>query len=137
MLPEGLPRVRGDAERLGQVMVNLLHNAIKFSPGGATVTVGAHPADDSVALEVRDQGVGIPRAERDRIFERFYKVDKARERGQGGTGRNKREHSNPVVFRLVRPISLGGHLFRRGCEHGHDTGQRCRHPFPGSYCAFA
>ena len=85
-LPDDLPRVRGDAERLGQVLVNLLHNAIKFSPEGSTVTVAARRDDDGVAVDVRDQGVGIPRAERTRVFERFYKVDKARERGHGGTG---------------------------------------------------
>ena len=83
-----LPPVRGDEERLGQVLVNLLHNAVKFSPEESVVTVGARRADDArfVAVSVVDQGVGIGRADLDRVFERFYKVDKARERGQGGTG---------------------------------------------------
>jgi two-component system phosphate regulon sensor histidine kinase PhoR len=85
-LPPDLPRVLGDGERLGQVLVNLLHNAVKFSAQGSTVTVAARQEDGSVAVEVRDQGVGIPRAEQTRVFERFYKIDKARERGQGGTG---------------------------------------------------
>jgi two-component system phosphate regulon sensor histidine kinase PhoR len=83
-----LPVVRGDEERLGQVLVNLLHNALKFSPSESVVTVGARLAEESgfVAVTVRDKGPGIARADLDRIFERFYKVDKARERGPGGTG---------------------------------------------------
>jgi two-component system, OmpR family, phosphate regulon sensor histidine kinase PhoR len=85
-LPEDLPRAWGDGERLGQVLVNLLHNAVKFSPQGSTVTVAARQDDGSIAVEVRDNGVGIPRAEQARVFERFYKIDKARQRGQGGTG---------------------------------------------------
>lgn len=90
-----LPDVLGDAERLGQLLVNLVHNAIKFSPAGGAVTVRARggPTDGSapeatptVLIEVEDQGVGIPAADLPRVFERFYKVDKARVRGQGGTG---------------------------------------------------
>ena len=81
-----LPRVWGDEERLGQLLVNLLHNAVKFSPGGSRVIVRARRDDGQLVLTVRDEGVGIPTAELDRVFERFYKVDKARVRGQGGTG---------------------------------------------------
>ena len=86
-LPEdGLPPVWGDEERLGQVLVNLLHNAIKFSPPASMVTVSADVTEGQVAVRVRDQGMGIADSDLDRIFERFYKVDKARQRGQGGTG---------------------------------------------------
>ena len=85
-LPAELPAAWGDDERLGQVLVNLLHNAVKFSPPDTTVTVSAHVAEPFVAVVVRDQGVGIPAADIDRVFERFYKVDKARQRGMGGTG---------------------------------------------------
>jgi two-component system phosphate regulon sensor histidine kinase PhoR len=81
-----LPRVAGDLERLDQLLVNLLHNAIKFSPPGAHVTVGAQAADGVVTVTVADEGMGIPAADLDRVFERFYKVDKARQRGMGGTG---------------------------------------------------
>ncbi len=81
-----LPWVRGDAERLEQVLVNLLHNAVKFSPVGSTVEVSARQSGDHVAVEVRDQGVGIPRSDIARVFERFYKVDKSRTPGRGGTG---------------------------------------------------
>jgi two-component system phosphate regulon sensor histidine kinase PhoR len=84
---EPLPPVRGDAARLGQVMVNLLHNAVKFSPDGGEVSVSVRPADAGVVVAIADHGVGIPRAAQPRIFERFYKVDRARVRGEtGGTG---------------------------------------------------
>ena len=90
-IDDGLPPVLGDAERLGQLLINLLHNAIKFSPAGGDVTVRARPDASTgrpgfVTLEVEDHGVGIPAEDLPRIFERFYKVDKARVRGAGGTG---------------------------------------------------
>jgi two-component system phosphate regulon sensor histidine kinase PhoR len=80
-----LPTVRGDEARLGQVVVNLVHNAIKFSPDGGEVLVAVRRAGDEIALSVTDHGIGIKRADRARIFERFYKADRARVRG-GGTG---------------------------------------------------
>ena len=82
-----VPPVRGDEARLGQVLVNLLHNAVKFSPDGGEVRVSVRAAGDEVVVAVADHGVGIPRAAQARIFERFYKVDRARVRGEaGGTG---------------------------------------------------
>jgi two-component system phosphate regulon sensor histidine kinase PhoR len=82
-----LPPVRGDEARLGQVFVNLLHNAVKFSPDGGDVVVTVRVEDGGVVSSVADRGVGIPRAAQARIFERFYKVDRARVRGEaGGTG---------------------------------------------------
>jgi two-component system phosphate regulon sensor histidine kinase PhoR len=84
---EYLPQVRGDAARLGQVLVNLLHNAVKFSPDGGDVSVSVRRAATEVTVAVADHGVGIPRGAQARIFERFYKVDRARVRGEtGGTG---------------------------------------------------
>ena len=80
-----LPTVRGDEARLGQVVVNLVHNAIKFSPDGGEVLVAVRRAGDDIELTVTDHGIGIKRADRARIFERFYKADRARVRG-GGTG---------------------------------------------------
>jgi two-component system phosphate regulon sensor histidine kinase PhoR len=82
---ERLPFVRGDEARLGQVLVNLLHNAVKFSPDGGRVRVRVRVEGDEVVTSVQDQGIGIPRAAQTRVFERFYKVDRARARG-GGTG---------------------------------------------------
>jgi two-component system, OmpR family, phosphate regulon sensor histidine kinase PhoR len=80
-----LPPVRGDEARLGQVLVNLLHNAVKFSPTGGDVTVRVAVAGREVIASVEDRGVGIPKALLGRVFERFYKADRARVRG-GGTG---------------------------------------------------
>ncbi len=82
----GLPRVRGDAARLGQVVVNLVHNAVKFSPDGGQITVRTFGKGDDVVTSVEDHGIGIPRAARDRVFERFYKVDRARLRAEAGGG---------------------------------------------------
>jgi len=82
---DGLPTVHGDRERLGQVIVNLVHNAVKFSPDGGEVLVRVRALDGAVEVAVIDHGIGIARADRARIFERFYKVDRARARG-GGTG---------------------------------------------------
>ena len=85
-LPERVPPVRGDEDRLGQVLVNLLHNAVKFSPDGGRIVVGVREDPAGVRVWVRDPGIGVPRADLARIFERFYKVDRARVRGRGGTG---------------------------------------------------
>jgi two-component system phosphate regulon sensor histidine kinase PhoR len=86
-VPAWIPAVRGDEARLGQVLVNLLHNAVKFSPDGGEVRVSVRSAGDEVIVAIEDHGVGVPRAAQARIFERFYKVDRARVRGEaGGTG---------------------------------------------------
>ena len=82
---EAAPTVHGDEDRLGQVIVNLVHNAVKFSPGGGEVTVAVRPVGEDVVTSVTDHGIGISKADRVRIFERFYKADRARVRG-GGTG---------------------------------------------------
>jgi two-component system phosphate regulon sensor histidine kinase PhoR len=96
-----VPPIRGDEGRLGQVVVNLVHNALKFSRPEAldedpasSARVGGQPQEvrvivrssgDEVTLAVQDHGIGIPKADQDRIFERFYKVDRVRPR-TGGTG---------------------------------------------------
>ncbi len=85
-VPPAVPRVRGDRERLGQALLNLLHNAVKFSPSGSCVTVRVTAAESEVVVAVEDHGQGIPRAALPRVFERFYKGDRARTRGAGGTG---------------------------------------------------
>jgi two-component system phosphate regulon sensor histidine kinase PhoR len=85
-LPDRIPPVRGDEDRLGQVLINLIHNAVKFSPNGGEIVVGAREDSRVATVWVRDPGIGVPRAELRRIFERFYKVDRARVRGRGGTG---------------------------------------------------
>lgn len=83
--PEPVPLVRGDDSRLGQVIVNLVHNAVKFGADGGEVTVRVRREGEEVVVAVVDRGIGIPAADQPRIFERFYKVDRARVRG-GGTG---------------------------------------------------
>jgi two-component system phosphate regulon sensor histidine kinase PhoR len=85
-VPAAVPLVRGDAERLGQALLNLLHNAVKFSPTGSVVTVRVAPTESRVIVAVEDHGQGIPRLALPRVFERFYKVDRARSRVAGGTG---------------------------------------------------
>lgn len=80
-----LPPARGDEDRLGQVIVNLVHNAVKFSPEGGPVTIRIGQRGDEIVTAVEDHGIGIPATDQPRIFERFYKVDRARVRG-GGTG---------------------------------------------------
>lgn len=85
-LPDRVSPVRGDEDRLGQVLVNLLHNAVKFSPNGGAIVAGVRETADEITVWVQDPGVGVPRADLARIFERFYKVDRARVRGRGGTG---------------------------------------------------
>jgi len=85
-LPADLPPVLADAERVKQVITNVVHNAIKFTPAGGQVTLSAEPVGDEVIISVRDTGVGIPADELPRIFERFYKADRARSGGGTGLG---------------------------------------------------
>jgi two-component system phosphate regulon sensor histidine kinase PhoR len=75
-----------DEEALGQILDNLVDNAIKYTPQGGSVRVSWHAEDDQVCLQVQDTGIGIPEPDLHRIFERFYRVDKARSRELGGTG---------------------------------------------------
>ena len=82
-VPEHVPAVLGAEDRLGQVFINLLHNAVKFSPDGGDVTVRVWSAAEEAIVAVEDHGIGIPKADQARIFERFYKADKARRRGAG------------------------------------------------------
>jgi two-component system phosphate regulon sensor histidine kinase PhoR len=84
-VPAGL-RVKADAERLQQVLFNLVDNAIKYGRSGGGVWISARPAAALAEVSVRDNGPGIPPDSVDRVFERFYRVDKARSREQGGTG---------------------------------------------------
>ncbi|HEY8342717.1 MAG TPA: ATP-binding protein [Calditerricola sp.] len=84
-VPEDL-RVYADRDRLRQILLNLLNNAIAYTPPGGRITLTGGEDADSSWLTVRDTGSGIPREHLDRIFERFYRVDKDRSRRSGGTG---------------------------------------------------
>jgi two-component system phosphate regulon sensor histidine kinase PhoR len=95
--------VRADARALEQVLVNLLENAGKYTEPGGRIEVRAEPVGDMVRVSVEDTGIGIPEAHLARIFERFYRVDKARSRALGGTGLGL-----SIVRHLVE--SMGGQV---------------------------
>lgn len=85
-VPDDLPPLRADESRLQEVVYNLLDNAVKYSPPGGRVIVRARRADGRITIAVSDDGPGIPARDLPRIFERFYRADKARHRELGGTG---------------------------------------------------
>ena len=75
-----------DTDKMTQVIDNIINNAIKYSPDGGKITVTMKTTDDQMILSISDQGLGIPKQDLPRIFDRFYRVDRARSRAQGGTG---------------------------------------------------
>lgn len=85
-LPEAIPPIRADSQKIHQVLVNLLHNAISYTPDEGSITLEVGPTQDGVEISVADNGIGIPPEDLSRIFERFYRVDKGRSRELGGTG---------------------------------------------------
>ncbi|GAV25727.1 PAS domain-containing sensor histidine kinase [Carboxydothermus islandicus] len=85
-LPENLPLVLADGDMISQVLINLIDNAIKYTPAGGKIEVSADVKGSWVEVVVKDTGIGIPEESQKRIFERFYRVDKARSRELGGTG---------------------------------------------------
>ena len=103
-----LPLITGDRSRLEQVMMNILGNAVKYTPDGGHIRVTAGSGADSVWMEVCDDGIGIPEKDRDRIFDRFYRVDKARSRESGGTGLGL-SIAKEIVQRHHGTISLAPH----------------------------
>ena len=85
-LPEEIPPLRGDAGLLRDVLQNLIDNAIQYTPPGGRIHVSALAKEHEIVITVADTGIGIPLADQERIFERFYRVDAARSREAGGTG---------------------------------------------------
>jgi two-component system phosphate regulon sensor histidine kinase PhoR len=106
-LPQDMPQVLADCERVQQVVTNLVHNAIKFTPSGGAIELSAESREDEVLLAVRDSGVGIPEEDLPRIFERFYKVDRARSGGGTGLGLSIAKH-------IVQ--GHGGHIWAESVE---------------------
>jgi len=120
-----LPLIVGDRSRLEQVLMNVIGNSIKYTPDGGHICVTAGTTEEQVWIEVRDDGIGIPEKDRSRIFDRFYRVDKARSREFGGTGLGlsiakeivERHHGTiglaphegpGTTVRLVLPVSQNG-----------------------------
>ena len=124
-----LPMITGDRSRLEQVMMTVLSNAIKYTPDGGTIEVDAGITGKNVWMEVSDNGIGIPKQDRERIFERFYRVDKARSRESGGTGLGL-SIAREIVLRHNGSIALTDHdgpgttvrillpIRQEGCEEG-------------------
>ena len=85
-LPEEMPPVMGDPERIQQVIINIITNAIKYNKPQGSIAITGGTEGEQVFLRVEDTGIGVPKADVERLFERFYRVDKARSRESGGTG---------------------------------------------------
>ena len=118
----GSATVVGDRRRLGQIVRNLLDNAIKFSPDGGIVTLRAGRKEGAPFLTVTDEGPGIPRAEQDKIFQRFYQVDRSRSKSRPGTGLGL-----AIVKHLVH---LHGGAIEVESEPGSGSTFRIRFPEP-------
>lgn len=118
--------VRGDPGRLKQVIVNLLDNAIRFTPRGGTVTLRTGNSGGYIVLEVLDTGIGIPAAALGRVFDRFYRVDEARSREDGGAG---------LGLSIAKSIcSAHGARIEVDSEVGHGSCFRLRFPPPQGVC---
>jgi two-component system phosphate regulon sensor histidine kinase PhoR len=85
-IPSDLPSLRADETRLQEILYNLLDNALKYTEAGGRIRLSAERREEEIALSVSDTGAGIPEADLPRVFERFYRADKARSREVGGTG---------------------------------------------------
>ena len=117
---DDLPPLEADEARLQEVIYNLLDNAVKYSAAGGKITVRANSADGQLDLSVSDNGAGIPAADLPRIFERFYRADKARHRELGGTG---------LGLSIVKHIAqLHGGSVEAESELGRGTTVRVRLP---------
>ena len=104
VVADDLPLVDADRDKVRQVLVNLVENAIKYSPDGGRVEVGVESQEENVLFHVRDEGLGIPSDEQSRVFEKFYRVDPHMTRGVGGTGLGL-YICNELVSRM------GGHIW--------------------------
>jgi two-component system phosphate regulon sensor histidine kinase PhoR len=112
-MPPVLPKVHGDEERTRQVLLNLVDNAIKYSPSGGRIEVSLSAVGEWLRFSVQDEGLGIPVGEQERIFEKFYRLDPDQRRGIGGTGLGLY-----ICRELIR--SMGGRIWVES-EPGHGT----------------
>jgi two-component system phosphate regulon sensor histidine kinase PhoR len=103
-VPPVVPKVHGDAERTRQVLLNLLDNAIKYSPSGGKIELALEAVGERLRFSVTDNGLGIPIGEEERIFDKFYRLDPDHRRGIGGTGLGLY-----ICRELVR--SMHGHIW--------------------------
>jgi PAS domain S-box-containing protein len=103
-VPDEMPLVEADRDKVRQVLVNLVENAIKYSPDGGRVEIGVEPHEENVVFHVQDEGLGIPSDEQSMVFEKFYRVDPHMTRGVGGTGLGL-YICNELVSRM------GGHIW--------------------------
>lgn len=85
-IEENLPNIVGDKDGIEQVILNIISNSIKYTPSNGEIDIFAKEVDDGILVRIKDNGMGIPEKDMERIFERFYRVDKARSRELGGTG---------------------------------------------------
>jgi two-component system phosphate regulon sensor histidine kinase PhoR len=106
---EAIPPVLADSSRLEQVLVNLLHNSIKFTPEGGYIALRANQDADNVVFSVTDTGIGIPTNDMSRIFERFYKIDRARRTGGTGLGLAIARHLVEAHGGKIWAESIEGH----------------------------
>jgi two-component system phosphate regulon sensor histidine kinase PhoR len=119
-VPDDLPALRADEGRLQEVIYNLLDNAVKYSAPGGRIVVRAQRTGKTISLSVADNGVGIPARDLPRIFERFYRADKARHRELGGTG---------LGLSIVKHIAqLHGGTVEAESEFGRGTTVQVRFP---------
>ena len=118
--PANLPTIKGDGEKLHQVMINLISNACKYSPPGSQITISAKAAGGEIIVTVQDEGIGIPADLRLKVFERFYRVDNSDRRLVGGTG---------LGLSLVKDI-IEAHHGRIWIESNSPTGCRVMFALP-------
>mgnify|MGYP000903905229 CR=1 FL=1 len=117
-----IPKVKGDKDRLEQVILNILNNAIKYTPEGGKVSVYIGKTYNEIYTKVVDNGVGIPEEDLPRIFERFYRVDKARSREMGGTG---------LGLSIAREIiEAHGGIINISSQYGNGTEVLLKLPYP-------
>jgi signal transduction histidine kinase len=86
VIGEAVPSVAADKDHMRQILINLVENAIKYSPDGGTIELGVESINGTVLFHVSDEGIGIPDDEQPRVFEKFYRLDPNMTRGIGGTG---------------------------------------------------